>query len=86
MGGNLIGPSLDSIRGRRSDKWIITFLKNSQKFKNDRYLIKLKKQFNNIPHPKCENSEEQIKMILDYLDNSKYGIPDILPSKKSTGN
>lgn len=68
--GQLIGPDLAHIQERRSDDWIIKFIKSSQTVikSGDKYADSLFKAFNQMPMPDHPNlTENQIKQLLAYI-------------------
>lgn len=71
----LIGPGLAGITERRSEEWLIPWIKNSQKVieSGDEYAVKLYNEYNKVPMPSYTNlTDDQIRGILAYIKkNSK---------------
>lgn len=70
-GPKLIGPNLAGITERHDTAWLIRFIRNSTEViqSGDEYAVALFKEYNNIPMPPHNLSDEQIIDILAYIDN-----------------
>jgi mono/diheme cytochrome c family protein len=69
-GGKLIGPDLQGVSERRDREWLIRFIRNSQEMvqAGDPIAVKLFEEYNKIPMPPAGISDEQIIILLDYID------------------
>ena len=67
----LIGPGLKGITQRRDREWLTRFIRNSQEViqSGDPYAVKLFEQFNKIPMPPNNLTDEEINILLDYIEN-----------------
>lgn len=70
-GGKLIGPDLQGVTERRSEEWLLSFIRSSQTMINngDEAAVALFEEYNKIPMPDNNLSDEQIKGILAYINN-----------------
>ncbi|OGU70174.1 MAG: hypothetical protein A2V93_03850 [Ignavibacteria bacterium RBG_16_34_14] len=68
--GRLVGPDLLNVTKRRSEEWLLSFIKSSQTvIKNgDNDAVDLFKEFNQIIMPDQTLSQSQIKSILTYIE------------------
>jgi len=67
----IIGPALKGVTKRRSEEWLIGFIRNSQKMiaKGDTASVRLYAEYNKIPQPTFEDlSDADIKAILKYIE------------------
>jgi len=71
-GGRLVGPDLKGIHDRRSQQWLLEFVKSSQTMigRGDAQAVALFKEYNNLPMPDMPVSEHQIKQILQYIQTA----------------
>ncbi|MBN1339899.1 MAG: c-type cytochrome [Bacteroidales bacterium] len=78
MGKRLIGPDLTGVTGRRSENWLIAFIRNSQEMiqKGDPDAVKLWEEYK-VPMPPFEFTDAQIRGILEY-------IKDYVPEPEAT--
>ncbi len=69
--GRLIGPDLKGITERRDREWLVRFIANSQEVieSGDEYAVKLFEEYNKIPMPPAGISEEEINILIDYIEN-----------------
>ena len=69
--GKLIGPDLKGVTERRDREWLYSFIRSSQTMvKNgDPTAVKLFEEFNKIPMPDNDFTDEQIEGILTYIEN-----------------
>jgi mono/diheme cytochrome c family protein/cbb3-type cytochrome oxidase subunit 3 len=67
----LVGPGLLDITKRRSENWLISFIKDSQKLikSGDADAVKVFKENNELMMPPQNLSEEDIKSILTYIES-----------------
>lgn len=67
---NLVGPALKGVTERRDSAWLYSFIKGSQAMvqAGDPLAVELFNKFNKIPMPDQNLSNEQIKIILDYIE------------------
>lgn len=74
-GGKLIGPDLKGVTERRDEAWLIKFIQNSQAMvqAGDEIAVKLFAEYNNIPMPSNNLSDEQVKTLLSYIKNFESG-------------
>lgn len=68
--GRLVGPDLYQVSQRRDREWLIKFIRNSQEVvqSGDEYAVKLFEEYNKIPMPPANLTDEQIVSVLDYID------------------
>lgn len=72
--GKLVGPDLDGVHNRRTEKWIISFVKSSQTMVKggDPQAVKVFNENSKIVMPDQKLSDVEIKAILGYIKkNSK---------------
>lgn len=82
-GPKLIGPNLAGVTQRHSQEWLIRFIRNSQEMiaAGDPAAVKLWEEYNQIPMPPHNLTDEQIIDILAYIENggkvaAQYLAPD----------
>jgi mono/diheme cytochrome c family protein len=82
--GKLIGPDLKGITERREEAWLLSFIKSSQTMiKNgDADAIKIFEEYNKIPMPDNNLTDEQIKGLLNYIEN--YEEPAVVENTQAT--
>ena len=71
--GRLVGPDLANIHQRRTEDWVIQFVKSSQSVikSGDKYADSLFRAFNQAVMPDQPNlSDDQIKNIVSYIKTS----------------
>jgi cytochrome c2 len=75
--GKLIGPDLKGVTERHDEAWLYSFIKSSQTMiKNgDAVAVQLFEEYNKIPMPDNNFTDEQIKGLLDYIKNYEEGAP-----------
>ncbi|MDZ7740671.1 MAG: cytochrome c [Bacteroidota bacterium] len=68
-GGNLIGPDLKGINGKRDKTWLINFIQSSQTMiKNgDPQAVQVFEKYNKIPMPDQPLSRSEVEKVLDYI-------------------
>lgn len=68
-GGRLVGPDLVAVHERRSQDWLERFVISSQSMvtDGDAQAVALFEEFNRIPMPDSNLSEEQSRQVLDYI-------------------
>jgi mono/diheme cytochrome c family protein len=69
--GKLIGPDLKGVTERRDREWLKKFIRNSQEViqSGDPYAVKLFEEYNKIPMPPNNLTDEEINILLDYIEN-----------------
>ncbi len=67
--GRLVGPDLSGVYERADQEWLIRFIRSSQEMvkEGDSLAVALFKEFNQIPMPNNDLTDEQILSILDYI-------------------
>ncbi len=77
-GAKLIGPNLAGVTERREQDWLIRFIRNSQEMvqSGDPIAVALYAEYNNIPMPPHNLTDEQIIDILKYIDNGLKVAPE----------
>lgn len=70
-GPKLIGPNLSGITQRHTQDWLIRFIRNSQEMiqAGDPQAVKLWEEYNRIPMPAHNLTDEQIIDIILYIEN-----------------
>lgn len=73
-GGRLIGPDLIDINKKHNEEWLIRFIRNSQAViaSGDEYAKNLFNEYNKIPMPSINLTDDQIKALLEYIKNYKF--------------
>ncbi len=68
--GRLIGPDLGSAPQKLDRKWMISFIRSSQKMvkSGDPAALAIFNQYNKIPMPDNPYSDEQINSIIEYIE------------------
>ncbi len=74
-GGKLIGPDLAGVNDRHDEAWLIKFIQNSQAMiqAGDEIAVKLFAEYNNIPMPPNNISDDQVRTLLNYIKNFEAG-------------
>ncbi|MCB2221725.1 MAG: c-type cytochrome [Bacteroidetes bacterium] len=69
--GKLIGPDLKGVTERRDKAWLYSFIRSSQTMiqNGDPIAVQLFEEYNKIPMPDNNFSDEQIDGILAYIEN-----------------
>lgn len=69
-GGDLVGPDLKNVTVKRDRDWLERFIYEPDKMlaEGDLLATQLLKQYNDIPMPSLELSEDQVASILAYLE------------------
>ena len=71
-GGRLVGPDLKGVTEKHSEKWLVSFIRNSQEMvkSGDKEAVKIFNEYSKIPMPSHPAlSDAQIKDILLYIKN-----------------
>lgn len=70
--GKLVGPDLAGVNTRRTEKWLISFIRSSQTMvkNNDAVAVKLFNDYNKLVMPDQNLTDAQIKDILAYIKAS----------------
>jgi cytochrome c2 len=66
-----IGPGLKGVTERRDEAWLIKFIQSSQTMikEGDKIAVQLFEEYNKIPMPDNNLSEQEIKELLAYIEN-----------------
>lgn len=74
--GDRIGPDLLGVTHARSRAWLSRFILTPDKVlaEGDPIAISLFKKFKNVPMPNLALSEEDVKLLLDYLERRTAGV------------
>ena len=69
-GGKLIGPDLSGIREKRTDEWLLEFIRSSQKMidKGDPDAVALFEEYNKVQMPDPMISDQEIMALLDHIE------------------
>lgn len=80
--GRLVGPDLSHVYDRRNADWLIPFIRSSQKMvKNgDPVAVALHNEYNKVPMPDNNLSDDQIMGIIDYIRQIDAGVVTELAS------
>lgn len=67
--GKLVGPDLYNVAQRRSEAWLVSFIKSSQTLinNNDADAVAIFNEFNKVIMPDQNLTDTQIKNLLDYI-------------------
>lgn len=68
-GGRLVGPDLKGITEKRSEKWLLSWIKSSQSMvkSGDKDAVAIFKEYNQVPMPDQPMSDGDIRSILAYI-------------------
>lgn len=74
----LIGPGLEGVTERLEQDWLIRFIRNSQEVieSGDEYAVQLFEEYNRIPMPPNDLTDEQIIDLLLYIENGGQLAPE----------
>lgn len=66
---DLVGPGLKNVDKRRSQEWLIKFIRNSQALikSGDKQAVEVFKKYNQVPMPAHDYSDDQIASIIAYI-------------------
>lgn len=66
-----IGPGLKGVTERRDEEWLIKFIKSSQTMikEGDKLAVQLFEEYNKVPMPDNNLTDEEIKELLAYIEN-----------------
>jgi cytochrome c551/c552 len=69
----VVGPGLKDITQKRTEQWLIDFIRDSQSLvaKGDPDAVAIFEEYNRIPMPAQNLSDEEIKAVLAYLDKGE---------------
>ncbi|KAA3612547.1 MAG: hypothetical protein DWQ05_18005 [Calditrichaeota bacterium] len=75
--GKLVGPDLAGVHLRRSEEWLLKFIRSSQSVvqTGDPVAVALFEEFNKIPMPDNAFTEDQIRKIIAYIASNSPGGP-----------
>ncbi|HRA60425.1 MAG TPA: cytochrome c [Bacteroidia bacterium] len=67
--GRLVGPDLTRVYEKRDQDWLIKFIRSSQKMvkEGDQVAVSLYKEYNQIPMPDNNLSDDEIISIIDFI-------------------
>jgi mono/diheme cytochrome c family protein len=87
-GGRLIGPDLAGINERRDQKWLIPFIRASQKMVSagDSLAVALFEEYNKIPMPDNNLSDDEILSILSYIEQTSGGTPTAVTAEQQVAD
>lgn len=73
--GKRVGPDLKGVNTRRTEAWLIKFIKSSQSMVNsgDPTAVALFNEYNKIPMPDANLTDQQIKDVLAYIKGKSAG-------------
>ncbi len=73
--GRLVGPDLKGVNDLREQDWLIRFIRSSQKLikENDPVAVEIFKEYNKIPMPDHNFTNNEILSILDYIQKTSSG-------------
>lgn len=68
----LVGPALAGINNRKSEAWLIPWIKNSQKMieNGDEYAVKIYNEYNQTIMPPMPVNDKEVKSILSYIQQA----------------
>jgi mono/diheme cytochrome c family protein len=69
----IIGPGLAGVNQRRSEEWLIRWIRNSQKMiqEGDEQAVKLYEEYNKMVMPAYNYSDDEIRGILAYIEQNQ---------------
>lgn len=75
--GKLIGPDLKGVTEKRDKDWLYSFIRSSQTMvqNGDEEAVKIFEEYNKIPMPDNDFSDDQIAALLSYIENYEEGAP-----------
>lgn len=78
--GKLVGPDLKGVNKKVNPEWLISFIRSSQKMvkDGDSLAVALFKEYNQIPMPDNNLSDDQIRSILSYIEVKSGGEETII--------
>lgn len=82
--GRLVGPDLSGVYNKKDIQWLINFIRSSQKMvkSGDTAAVAIFKEFNNIPMPDNNYSDQQITGIIDYIKANDPGGKTAQPAQQ----
>ena len=86
--GKLIGPDLSGVNDRRDQEWLIRFIRSSQKMvsEGDSLAVALFNEYNNIPMPDNNLSDDEILSILNYIGETGTGATRVTTSAEAAAD
>jgi len=84
--GKLIGPDLKGITESRDKEWLYSFIRSSQTMikEGDELAVQLFKEYNKMPMPDNDFTDEQIEGLLAYIENYEEGAAEPVAAEEST--
>lgn len=81
-GGKRVGPDLKGVTNKRTEKWLMSFIKSSQTMvkSGDKDAVAIFKEFNNIPMPDQNLSDKELKDLIAFF-KSKSPAAKTTPAK-----
>lgn len=97
--GRLVGPDLSGVTDRRSEEWLIQFIKSSQKMVNsgDADAAAIFEEYNKIMMPDNNFTDDEIKAVIAHIKSKSGGAAaaaapaeaaeaDVAPSREATAD
>lgn len=83
--GRLVGPDLSRVYERREKEWLIRFIRSSQKMlkEGDSLTMALYEEYNHLPMPDNNLSDQEIVSLIDYIREKDTGIADVETTRPS---
>lgn len=71
LGQDMVGPDLVGVTEKRDKDWLYRFIRNSQEMirEGDPQAVEIWEEYNKVPMPSFDLSDEQIRSILEYVEN-----------------
>jgi protein SCO1 len=69
--GDLAGPDLIGIQDRRTEEWLMTFIKSPKRMikKGDKTAVTLYNKYNQVVMPDQKLNDDEIKEVLKYINS-----------------
>jgi mono/diheme cytochrome c family protein len=86
--GRLIGPDLSRVYERREEDWLIRFIRSSQKMHKagDSLAVALYKEYNQVPMPDNQLTDQEIKNLIDYIRETDNGVKEIVSTGRAAAD
>jgi len=84
--GRIVGPDLSGVYNRRDNNWLISFIRSSQKLikAGDPDAVAIFNEYNKVPMPDNNLTDQQIISIIDYIREVDKGAPGTVEKAKAT--